>query len=349
MVNDTPRILVSGNFAPQNFERCWFDWLQDHGYPVQAFDPSALINKRIPFTFLRRILWRFYQPILASVVSQHLVKAACSFKPDLILVVSGRFISSVALQTIRQKTGATLFHFYGEDFFNLLNTTSTLRESAYFYDRFFTTKTFNVSEMAEIGLKQVSFIPHGYIPNCHFPVQISQADIQKYGSDLAFVGTWEAERASALAQLTEFDLRIWGKDWHKTGKALGLRHAIQNRAVYCEELSRVFNASKINLTFLRKANRDRHTTRTFEIPVCGGFQLSERTDEVLGYFEEGREIECFESVDELKDKAHYYLEHEAQRQRVAAGGLARVQRSPYSNTDHLQTILGHYPGKLVLR
>ena len=188
----------------------------------------------------------------------------------------------------------------------------------------------------------MSFLPHAYRPNCDFPVTISEADRQEYASDLAFVGTWEAERASMLAQLKEFDLRIWGNNWHKAGKELGLGGAIQNRAVYCEEMSRVVNASKINLAFLRKANRDRHTSRTFEIPACGGFQLSERTDEVLSFFEEGKEIECFDTVDELKDKARYYLAHEAQRQCIALAGMARSQRSGYSYTDRLQTILEYY-------
>ena len=257
-------------------------------------------------------------------------------------MVSGHLVSSTALQAIRQKTGATLFHFFGEDFFNPLNTNQTLRKSASFYDHLFTTKSFNVKEMAAIGLKHVSFIPHGYRPNCHFPVMRSRVDCGEYGSDLSFVGTWEAERASALAQLREFDLHIWGADWHKAGKELGLNGVIQSRAAYCEEMSRVFNASRINLAFLRKANRDRHTSRTFEIPACGGFQLSERTDEVLDFFEEGKEIECFDSVDELKDKTHYYLQHEIQRRRIAAAGLTRVLNSPYSYTDRLQTILNLY-------
>ena len=347
MSNDPIRVLLSGSFAPQDYERAWLDWLQGNGYCVETFIPSAILNKHIPSNGLQRVLWRFYQPALVSIVSQAFVKSACSFQPVLVLVVSGRLISSDALQTIRQKTRATLFHFYGEDFFNSLNTTSTLKKSAYFYDHLFTTKTFNVTEMAELGFKNVTFIPHGYIPKCHTPVKLRHTDIQEYGSDLSFVGTWEAERAATLAQLTGFDLRIWGNYWHKAPKALGLSKAIQNRAVYCEELSRVFQTSKINLAFLRKANRDRHTTRTFEIPACGGFQLSERTDEVLGFFEEGSEIECFDLVEELRDKARYYLQHEAQRQRIAAAGLVRLQQSRYSDTDHLQTILKYYPERSV--
>jgi spore maturation protein CgeB len=339
---DNIRILISGTFGPQNYEFCWWKWLQIHDYPTHPFDPDSILERKYSSPLMRRLFWHFFQGLLVLPVSRRFVAIARSFRPDLVLVVNGRLISATALETIRQETKATLFHFYGEDFFNPLNTNKTLRESAYFYDHIFTTKTFNIPEMAEIGLKKVSFLPHGYIPECHFPVTINMEDRQEYGSDLAFVGTWEAERASMLSQLKEFDLRIWGAYWHKASKELELRKAIQNRSVYCDEMSRVFNASKINLAFLRKANRDLHTSRTFEIPACGGFQLSERTEEILNFFEEGKEIACFESVDELKDKARYYLQHDSERQNIALAGLARVKSSPYSDTDTLQRILEKY-------
>jgi spore maturation protein CgeB len=337
-----PRILLCGNIAPPTFENCWLNWLRDHDYPVRAFDPNALLAKNIPSTLLWRILWRFFSNALAIFASRHLMEKVCSFQPDLLLVVSGNLVTPTALQSIREKTRATLFHYYGEDFFNPLNIKNTLRRSIHCYDHLFTTKTFNVPELTALGLANVSFIPCGYIPGCHFPVTVTAEDRQCYGSDLSFVGTFEKQRARTLAQLGQFDLKIWGSDWHKAGKKLGLQKAIQSRAIYCEGMSRVLNASLVNLAFLRKANRDRHDQRTFEIPACGGFSLSERTDEVLSFFEEGKEIECFESVEELKDKAAYYIAHDAQRQMIAAAGLARVCRSAYSYTDHIQTILKQY-------
>jgi len=336
-----PRILLVGNLKPQDFEFCWWQWLRAQSYPILTIDPTYILNNSLPSS-VQAFFWRFLQDPLVLLVSQQFIKAALSFQPELILVVSGHLISSIALKTVRNETNATIYHFYGEDFFNPLNTNQTLKATAFLYDHLFTTKRFNVSELAEIGLEQVSYIPHGYRPNCHFPVTVSLADRQEYGSDLTFVGTYELERASTLAQLKEFDLRIWGSSWHKAKGKLGLFNAIQKRPIYCEEMSRVFNASKICLAFLRKANRDRHTSRTFEIPACGGFQLSERTEDILEFFEEGKEIECFESVDELKDKSNFYLKHESQRQRLALAGNARVQRSSYSYTDRLQSILQHY-------
>lgn len=341
-VSDKPRILIYGNFARQNFEYCWLAWLQDHNYPVQAFNPGAALKKFSSARLGRRISHRFLQGVVVSYVSHQFITSAHAFQPDLILVVGGNLISATTVQIIRRQLKATLFHFHGEDFFNPLNTSKTLRAAAFYYDHLFTTKRFNLPELAEIGLTRASFIPHGYRPNCHYPVPVTPAARHRFGSDLVFVGTWERERASTLAQLQAFDLRIWGNAWSKASTDLDLHQAIQNRAVYCQDMSRVFNASRICLAFLRKANRDQHTSRTFEIPACGGFQLSERTDEVLSFFEEGKEIECFSSLNELKDKAHYYLNHETRRQRIASAGLSRLQRSPYSYHDRLQTILDHY-------
>lgn len=47
--------------------------------------------------------------------------------------------------------------------------------------------------------------------------------------------------------------------------------------------------------------------RTFEIPMCGGLQLTSYTDEIASYFEDGKEIVLYKNEEELLDKAKYYL------------------------------------------
>lgn len=48
--------------------------------------------------------------------------------------------------------------------------------------------------------------------------------------------------------------------------------------------------------------------RTFEIPMCGGLQLSSYTDELAGYFEEDKEIILYKTDDEMVSKTKFYLE-----------------------------------------
>lgn len=284
MNNKKPRILLYGQFSLSNYELTWLEWLKQNGYEVLPFNYVNFLNRVAPAYMIKSIAWHFLLGPTAEYISRHLVKHARKFSPDLLLVVNGNFITWKALLEIKNECQTTCFLYYGEDFFSPSSTKQVLRKAAPYYDWFFSSKSFNIPELARIGITNTSFLPFGYQPNCNYPVPISYDDIRTYGSDVAFVGTWEAERAEILTHLVEYDLRIWGWQWHKLPKKSPLRRNVNNKPVLGEEMSKVFNASKIDLSFLRKSNHDQHTIRTFEIPACGGFQLSERTDEILGFF-----------------------------------------------------------------
>lgn len=144
--------------------------------------------------------------------------------------------------------------------------------------------------------------------------------------DVTFVGQPHGDRRAVIDKLRRagIDVKVWGYGW-ETGRLTQ------------EEMIRVFNQSRINLNLsnaslkgLRhrllpwSAPHDQIKGRNFEIPGCGGFQLSGHADNLGDYFEIGREIVCFETTKELIEKVRYYLAHEAERQAIAEAGYKRT-------------------------
>lgn len=64
--------------------------------------------------------------------------------------------------------------------------------------------------------------------------------------------------------------------------------------------------------------------RNFEVPGCGGFLLTSMVENLGDYYEIGKEVVCFENVDDAIEKIRYYLEHEEERASIAQAGYLRT-------------------------
>ena len=71
--------------------------------------------------------------------------------------------------------------------------------------------------------------------------------------------------------------------------------------------------------------------RNFEIPACGGFQLSHYAPGVEDYFYIGKEIIVFANLDDLKNQIRYYLHNDLQRENIRNAGYNRSTTFTYEN------------------
>jgi spore maturation protein CgeB len=108
-----------------------------------------------------------------------------------------------------------------------------------------------------------------------------------------------------------------------------------------EEMIALFNQSRINLNlsnssrrpsfFRRWFGRGRSRTqqikgRTFEVPGCGGFLLTDPADNLESYYVPGQEVAVYDGVPNLIERIRYYLAHEDERAAVAEAGWRRTLR-----------------------
>jgi len=308
-----------------------------------------------PKSFLRWQLYRVgnrlgWPPDLIG-ANRSILRAVARERFDLMWVDKGRTLRPETLQRVRESApGTVLVSYSPDDMMNRANQSAQYRRSIPLYHLHVTTKSYNVAELAGLGATDVLFVDNAYDPDSHRPLELNSDERLRFGAGVGFVGQYEEERATLMQRLAEDGVRVtvWGSDWDRVRRPSG-NLVLRQEYLDGVDYAKAINATKINLGFLRKVNRDLQTTRSIEIPACRAFMLAERTDEHLGLFEEGEESEYFSSYDELLRKCRYYLEHEDQRQRLADNGYRRCLRDGYSNEGRLERVIEHLRDKLPAR
>jgi spore maturation protein CgeB len=296
---------------------------------------------------LHRVAGKLRMPLDWQAAGRRLLQALTSIDPHIIWIDKGVMLKPGVLAKAKQmRPRAALVWFSEDDMFAAHNRTTRFDRGLPLYDLVVTTKSYNADpgELPALGARRVQFVFQAFDPEQHHPLALTDEERGAYGGDIGFIGSYELDRARSMLGLAEAGLsvRVWGNGWERSP----YRHAnlkIEGRPLVNLPGDLAYGkgiaATRINLCFLRKINRDRHTSRSFEIPAVGGFMLGERTDEHLRLFEEGVEAEFFGSDAELVDKARFYLAHETERAAIAAAGHTRCV-AEYGSQAQAEAMLG---------
>ncbi len=147
---------------------------------------------------------------------------------------------------------------------------------------------------------------------------------------------WMASLASAVPE----SVQVWGDAGWKTLEAQGVRY--RGAAGHGDELTRIYNATAINVDIGRLYQADMVTMRVFDVLACGGFVITQRSAALDELFEVGVELEAYSSLGELCEKVAYYLAHQDEARDIAKRGLAAVRErhDVRSRVRHMLTSMG---------
>ena len=207
------------------------------------------------------------------------------------------------------------------------------------YDAVFTTKPYNIAELQSLGARRVELFQNSYDQEFHRPLPEFESPFAK-DILVGFIGTFERERANSLLFLAQegVEVEVFGSDWSKmTGDHPLLK--IHRKPVVGKDYIQTINRTLINICFLRKINRDKITSRSIEIPSCGGFMLAERTAEHLSMFVEGMEAEFFSDNEELLQKVQKYQREKGLAALIAKSGRFRCENDGYDMLSQTSFIL----------
>ena len=298
---------VSSNPAQYTYAPSFARALQKLGNTVVLFNNK---KKLLPFSINRLTRLNNY------LINKQLLSTVKKLKPQIIFLLKADNIFSSTLRAIK-KTDPTvrLINFYPDNpfvFWNGNSNTNVL-ESLPYYDDFLIWSSMLVPVLESAGCKRVHYFPLGFDGDL-FAIDSIAIPSDRYQTDVCFVGTWEPERERWLSdvcqRLPNQAVAIWGDLWSahiRPGHIL--YEKIRGNAIYGTDMIRIFQQSKIVLNFIRQQNASAHNMRTFEVPACKAFLLTQRTKEqAQELFQEGYSIECFESIDELIVKIEKFID-----------------------------------------
>ncbi|WP_243367961.1 CgeB family protein [Fundidesulfovibrio soli] len=297
------------------------------GHCVEVFEApefhgafSALKGLRVTSERLEHLEHAFLQ-----VVAQAILAKADTFRPDLVLALAQAPLSRQALKRLRQM-GIPSVMWFVEDF-----RLFTYWESyAAHYDAFAVIqKEPLLNKLEAAGQPNALYLPLAADPVFHAPLELSSVEKRIYGSEVSFLGAGYPNRRVAFKELVSYGLKIWGSDWE--GEDV-LQAYVQRggERVSPEDAVKIFNATAVNLNLHSSVSArdlvsggDFVNPRTFELAMCGAFQLVDERSLMGELFAPG-ELATFGSMQELHESLRHFLAHPEERAAYAERARKRA-------------------------
>lgn len=307
-----------------------------------------VVNSTIKYNLCTRIANRLYLyglPIRLpdfNEVNKKIIEKinACAY--DIVWIDKGIIVFPETLREIKKLSPQTKIVSYSPDNMALRhNQSQQYVECIPLYDYIITNKSYIIEDMKRLGAKHVTFVNNSFSEDFHRPYELSEEEKNELGGDVGFIGAWEEERCKSILYLVDHGVKVkvfGDAKWNKYA-IYSPNLTIVGRLLKNEDYCKSLHAFRISLCFLRKMNFDTQTTRTVEIPACGGFMMAERTDEHLALFEENKEAVYFSTNEELLEKCLFYLKHEDERRKVADAGREKAICAGYSNESMVSKII----------
>jgi spore maturation protein CgeB len=266
--------------------------------------------------------------VYVETLSSLLLESFAEKPVDILICMAQAPISARALTELRRQGVITVLWFV-EDYLRF----TYWREMAKYYDFVFTIQKGECLEaIKQAGAGETHYLPTACDPRIHAPAKLTEAEIERWGSPLSFVGAGYHNRREMFASLAHYPFKIWGTEWPGC-KPFDKMVQEEGRRLTPEEYTKIFNSSAINLNLHSSNERDGVdpsgdflNPRTFELAACGAFQLVDQRSLLGECFEPGREIVTFDSLGDLREKIDFYLAHPERRAGVIEAARARVLR-----------------------
>jgi spore maturation protein CgeB len=309
--------------------------IEELGHRLVRFDNRRY---RIPWQLRTRV------PALERAdlhrINRDLLRLARETRPDLFVETGGHRILPSSVDRMRRAGVATALWTIDApiDF-------EPVVEAAPRYDVVVCGGTEAVELLERAGVAGATWLPFACSPSHHRPPVLTDADRERFGSDVAFVGSYYPNRAEVLGGLVKLDLAIWGPGWGKLPDSHPLRSRVRGDQVEPADWAKIYAASRTVVIIHYQDGRvpcHQASPKVYETLACGGFAVVDDQKDVFALFEDGQHLVRFRDPDRLPAKIEACLSRPDRREAIARRGREEVlARHTYRH--RVQSLLERLP------
>jgi spore maturation protein CgeB len=334
------KILYAGRISTgsSSVYRMWT--LQRFGHNIVSLDPHTYTIKN---SLLSKVAFRLSAGPHAQRLNRDLVSLAESERPDVFWSDKGLLVQPGTLKRMRELGIVTVSYMIDNAFGPRKDPGWRLHiKDIPHYDLHVTQRDVSVQDYFDRGARDVIKIQTAFEETIHFPPSPPYTDAQRT-RDVSFIGAPYDDRADLLTRLSDDGISVIingpPRAWSRALRPDAFTKMVESAELWEKDYRETIWTSRINISFLTKANLDEYTHKSFEIAACGGFLLAERCPGHMLKFKEDEEAIFFGDYAELKAKILKYLPHEVVRNRIAAAGHARAVRYGYGNNAQMGLVM----------
>jgi spore maturation protein CgeB len=329
------KLLIVGNASPEHVGSHLYRAARTLGLEADIYDSRMAAEGP---RWLRAACWRLgRRPMRLRRYEKGLLERRAATGATLVIATGIAPLTSRTLRELK-RAGAAVFNYLTDDPWNPHQLAPWFLKALPYYDRVFSARRANLEDLRRAGVPSVSFLPFAYNPELH--TLVPQPDENGDRSDVVFVGGADKDRLPFLSALGKagFELHLYGGYWDRYPETRPYARGILPPTV----VKNATGKAKVALCLVRRANRDGHCMRTFEIPAMSGCLLAESTEEHREIFgTEGAAALYFESIGEMLEKTRWLLDRPAERRRLTAAAHALITGGGHTYSDRLLQMLHH--------
>jgi hypothetical protein len=336
-MSNKKRLLIVGNMGGTNIGGSILRAAHRLGLDAHLIETHSAMDAP---KWIRRFNWwvRGRRPTWLGRFGKQVVSHARELQPTWLITTGSAPLNQESLEEFGQ-IGVVRMNFLTDDPWNPAHRAGWLFKSLPNYDYVFSPRRSNIGDLKELGCPSVSYLPFAYDENLFYPQKsVTSAEKHQFQSDISFAGGADKERVPYFAALSKagFNVALYGDYWDRFPETRKLSRGYADPHI----LRAAISETKVALCLVRRANRDGHSMRTFEVPAVGACMLVEDTEEHREIFgEEGKAVVYFGNPGEMIEKTRWLLQQDEERQRLAQAAHSLIVSHNNTYSDRLAHML----------